>query len=79
MAQQGFCPACGQFLIQQKANAAVKDFCCSSCNTELEHYLSLKHPINRNIRPKIRQQLEIIRDMGYLSFLSKGYYKITPS
>ena len=40
-----------------------------------EDILSRKHPENNNIRAKIRQQLQFLRDKGYLQFLSRGYYK----
>lgn len=32
------------------------------------------HPRNRNIRPKIRQQLQVLRDLGMLAFDSPGRY-----
>lgn len=38
--------------------------------------LAARHPGNRNIRPKIRQQLQILRDLGFLHFLGKGTYGI---
>lgn len=38
--------------------------------------LSLLHPKNRNIRPKIRQQLQLLRDKGYLFFLGDGLYRL---
>ena len=34
------------------------------------------YPENRNVRPKIRQQLQILRDLGYLEFLGSGTYRI---
>lgn len=39
-----------------------------------EKYLSELHPNNHNIQAKIRQQLQIIRDMGLISFEGKGVY-----
>ncbi len=42
-----------------------------------EKELSALHPENRHIRDKIRQQLQILRDKGYLDFVSRGYYRIT--
>lgn len=39
-----------------------------------EHLLALKHPQNHNIRPKIRQQLQVLRDKGFISFLGNGHY-----
>ena len=40
-----------------------------------EEELSLKHPRNNNIKPKIRQQLQILRDRGFIEFIGKGEYK----
>jgi type II restriction enzyme len=34
------------------------------------------YPDNRHIRPKIRQQLQLLRDLGYLEFLGAGKYRI---
>ena len=39
-----------------------------------EQELAKKHPGNRNIRPKIRQQLQILRDIGLISFRGRGAY-----
>jgi len=33
--------------------------------------------LNHNIRPKIRQQLQILRDLGFLEFLGDGSYRLT--
>jgi len=41
-----------------------------------EGRLGSLHPLNRNVRPKIRQQLQILRDHGILEFLGKGRYRI---
>jgi type II restriction enzyme len=43
---------------------------------EFEEQLSRLHPANRNIKPKIRQQLQILRDLGLLRFLSPGLYRL---
>ena len=43
---------------------------------QFEKYLKLKHPENNNIQAKIRQQLQFLRDKGYLKFESRGKYKI---
>ncbi len=40
-----------------------------------EQILQEKHPENRNIRPKIRQQLQFLRDRGFIEFLGSGQYK----
>lgn len=42
-----------------------------------ENELKLLHPNNRYIRAKIRQQLQILRDRGYINFESRGYYRLT--
>jgi type II restriction enzyme len=39
--------------------------------------LSNKHQDNRHIKEKIRQQLQILRDKGYLEFLERGRYRLT--
>ena len=41
----------------------------------LEPHLASLHPSNRHIRPKIRQQLQILRDLGLLTFLGHGDYR----
>ena len=41
-----------------------------------EAQLMQTYPGNRNIRPKMRQQLQVLRDMGYLRFTGKGVYKL---
>jgi type II restriction enzyme len=38
--------------------------------------LKLLHPENNNIKPKIRQQLQFLRDKWYLGFLEKGMYRV---
>ncbi len=39
-----------------------------------ESDLNARYPANRNIRPKIRQQLQMLRDNGYIKFLGNGIY-----
>ena len=39
--------------------------------------LSVLHPNNKHIKDKIRQQLQFLRDKDYLSFVSRGLYKLT--
>jgi len=41
-----------------------------------EGYLSELHPLNKNVRPKIRQQLQVLRDHGIIEFLGNGRYTI---
>ena len=44
---------------------------------DFENILSEKHPENKHIKDKIRQQLQFLRDKGYLKFLDRGKYKLT--
>jgi len=43
---------------------------------ELEPYLQNIHPHNRNVRPKIRQQLQVLRDLGLIEFRSPANYAL---
>lgn len=42
---------------------------------QFERCLFEKHPENNNVRPKIRQQLQLLRDKGIIEFLGQGRYK----
>jgi hypothetical protein len=44
-----------------------------------EDRLAAIYPGNNNIRPKIRQQLQVLRDQGYLIFLGRGRYQVRVS
>lgn len=41
-----------------------------------ENRLNRLYPGNNNIRPKIRQQLQLLRDCGYLEFAARGFYRV---
>ena len=41
-----------------------------------EGRLSLLYPGNRNVKPKIRQQLQVLRDNGYIDFVGRGRYRL---
>jgi len=43
---------------------------------QFENYLSELHPANNNVKPKIRQQLQVLRDAGLLEFLGRGAYRL---
>jgi len=43
---------------------------------DFEKELQTKYPDNNHIKDKIRQQLQLLRDKGYLSFVSRGKYKL---
>jgi len=42
-----------------------------------ENILSKKYPENKHVKDKIRQQLQFLRDKGYLEFSSRGNYRLT--
>ena len=41
-----------------------------------ESQLSEIYPNNRHVKQKIRQQLQVLRDRGYLDLVSRGYYRL---
>lgn len=41
-----------------------------------ESTLAALHPDNRHIRPKIRQQLQVLRDLGFVQFVGRGQYRM---
>lgn len=43
---------------------------------EFENVLKAIHPENKNIKPKIRQQLQFLRNKGYLEFTRRGNYRL---
>jgi type II restriction enzyme len=43
---------------------------------EYEPYFKLVYPDNLNIRPKIRQTLQYLREKGILKFLRRGHYQL---
>ena len=43
---------------------------------KFENYLGELHPENNNVKPKIRQQLQVLRDAGVLEFLGRGRYRV---
>ena len=42
---------------------------------KFKNELQLKHTENHNIEAKIRQQLQILRDQGFIIFLGNGRYR----
>jgi type II restriction enzyme len=53
----------------------MSDFALSDVYA-LESSLGQLHPHNRHIRDKIRQQLQVLRDLGLLVFLERGHYRL---
>lgn len=41
---------------------------------QFERYLQEVHPRNQNVRPKMRQQLQVLRSLGLIEFRSPGNY-----
>lgn len=41
-----------------------------------EEYLGQRHPNNRHIKDKIRQQLQFLRNKGYLDFIARARYRV---
>jgi type II restriction enzyme len=41
-----------------------------------EQLFAAAYPENNNIRAKIRQQLQVLRDLGYLEFCGRGTYRL---
>ena len=42
---------------------------------QFANLLAINHPQNNNIEAKIRQQLQFLRDKGYIEFLGNGVYR----
>lgn len=42
-----------------------------------EKVLQQKYPNNRHVKDKIRQQLQLLRDKGYLKFIRSGHYRLS--
>jgi type II restriction enzyme len=38
--------------------------------------LAKLHPSNAHVQPKIRQQLQVLRDLGFVKFLGGGSYRL---
>ena len=43
---------------------------------QFESYLQRIHPRNQNVRPKMRQQLQILRDLGLIELTRPGNYEV---
>ncbi len=41
-----------------------------------EAYLKAKHPLNNNVKAKLRQQLQLLRDEGVIEFVGRGRYRM---
>lgn len=63
------------FDVLQCVNSVDRDEFTLSDIYRFEETLSQKHPLNHNLRAKIRQQLQLLRDKGYIVFLGNGRYR----
>lgn len=63
-------------VLQAVQSLNKKDFSLSDVYV-YEDQLGRLHPRNAHIRPKIRQQLQVLRDMGLVQFLGGGEYSLT--
>ena len=57
-------------------NLGKKDFTLKDMYS-FEKILSKKYTENNHIKDKIRQQLQFLRDKGYIKFVSRGVYRLT--
>ncbi|KAA6204635.1 MAG: restriction endonuclease [Candidatus Tokpelaia sp.] len=55
---------------------AQRRFSLTEFYAKAEADLQKKHPDNNNVKAKIRQQLQTLRDQGYLSFKGGGIYEL---
>lgn len=56
-------------------NAINKDFFTLNEIYAFETELLDKHPGNHNVKAKIRQQLQFLRNKGFIRFLDRGHYR----
>lgn len=56
-------------------NSVENNFFTLSEIYSFENVLQIKHPNNNNVKPKIRQQLQFLRDKGFIEFLGNGKYR----
>ena len=52
----------------------LREFSLREFYDRFESDLAALHPDNRNVEPKIRQQLQVLRDRGVVRFLGRGRY-----
>lgn len=54
----------------------VREFTLQAFYQRFEVELASRHVDNNNIRPKIRQQMQVLRDGGVLQFWGRGHYRV---
>lgn len=58
-----------------KATPLHREFSLQEVYAQADALVKL-HPANRHIQPKIRQQLQVLRDLGLVEFLGGGSYRL---
>ena len=56
-----------------------EEFTLTDFNSRFEQELAVLHPKNLHVQPKIRQQLQVLRNRNVLEFLGQGRYRIRQS
>lgn len=62
-------------VLQMVQSLKKKEFLLSEVYAHADRLARL-HPGNRHVREKIRQQLQVLRDLGLLTFLGGGSYRL---
>ena len=66
--------SCGWMMdVLNCVNSLSSDIFTAADIYQFEAELKDKHPKNNHIRPKIRQQLQVLRDNGFVQFLGNGH------
>lgn len=61
-------------VLQQETG--TNEFTLQAFYQRFETELAARHLDNRNVRPKIRQQMQVLRNGGVLRFLDRGHYRV---
>jgi len=64
-----FCPSCESPFQLKSQSKPLGSRIVDAAYSEL-------HPNNAHVRDKIRQQLQVLRDLGLLEFLGSGSYRL---
>ncbi len=70
VSRAGFCPICGNCSEEYEKDEFLLEDAYA-----FEGHLQAKHPSNNNVRAKIRQQLQSLRDKDVIQFLGRGRYR----
>jgi len=63
-------------LRELQAETGMEEFSLQAFYDRFERTLAARHPANRHVRDKIRQQLQVLRDGGVIRFVGRGRYRI---